>query len=367
MFSDVMKEMTAVMLLKGSGRAAVAQMYGDGSRKRNNFGHCSVKSAERYLKVHCYDSTHKSGSMRDAATPFCILFPSSSLTTHINVVSGTSQKAIRAFVVASGGTPDNPCQAVMSTDATDMNCSSGARLVKVGGSWLIQCAEDTGDMQQVLGFSDTPVLEKTLNMLAKPLEDALKSKNLVYAPVNRVEAILFFTDQVGPLMEKAIAATDDYVATTTRFYKANGGEYEKGKQKNCSFLKFKVKEAARRVEANCKEILAPLTNGRALTEDELVEVLETVKLVILAIVEVSTHYLAVLLHNPSGSILIPICRLYYGKMSNKQIVDMFDSLKKTVEEVSGALSSSQRPLLMESTDRGWVKLLSRARRRLARW
>jgi len=223
---------------------------------------------------------------------------------------------------------------VLSIDATDINCSNGAWIREDKNSFSIMCGQDTGDLQEVLGFSDTKALEKKLNALGMPVKRALESESLGYSPAERVAAIIFFKDSAGPLMEKAIAATDDHVATLDRFHKRNGGDYEKGRQKNGAHLKFKVRELARRSAVNCKSIVTTLTNGRALAVDELVAVLETLKIVIIALVDASTHYLAVLLHTPSGCLLTPVCRIYFKTMDNSQTVSLLATVKKKVEEVS---------------------------------
>lgn len=331
-YSDTEKARAGDIAMCGSGSSALDHL------RMNSFAWPSVKVAKGFLK--------KSSFSKKAA--------------------GSLPEAIKFFAEKCGGSSEEPCQGIASMDGTDIHpitrivvraasSDDDGPLEVVGG-------EDGGDLHALLELSDTPGLERQLNALAVPLMRAIDGGS---AFTDTSQLLIFFLDALPKLLVKQIAAKDKYEGAMVEYRERNGPDSEdyKPKQKTLLEERFRADFEARAAHRMCEDAIAELRTHGVLTKVQLVYLLETLKLAIIALVVASTHYLVVFLQTPCGTLLVPIIRAFYSTLTNAVMQKLRVAATKLVsEKSSGRVEAAafafdgEHAELREETPQGVAKI-----------
>jgi len=246
-------------------------------------------------------------------------------------VPGVNREAIKYFITETRQ-KDEVVQTVLAMDATDINPC--VRLVYMGGRYEVVGGVAVGSLAGELGLSEVDALQRELNDHAAPLEQAIAAEGQNYSAVHRENLREYLRSKQPHLIARAKAAAVDLAEGTKKYYARNGADYEKGRQKCITQERWRKKEAAEGAVRMCNGAIADLGPEQVLVADRLVCTLEALKVVVISLVEASTHYAVVFMCDPSGKLVVPVVRIFHHKFGNAPCAKVLSAVCSLVRELS---------------------------------
>ena len=306
------------MAMSGSGTGALEQLRHGG----NSFAYPSAQTAKDFLKTKSFGGDKAAGTFPRAVQYLVDKYPEA------------TKKNPGTCVVTFDGSDIRPSKRIATRGAVG-GAPNKNPLEIIGGV----CG---GDLGEVLDLNTTEECEEMLNELGVPLMAYIEDDSKVDLEFMS-KLLAFFNSKNTLIVEISESAARNYEGAMLEYTERNGANCPDYKPKQKTLLEKKFQDeleskcTASACEAARTDLAQTLEKGSAaFTREQLVAYFETLKLVILALVVASTHFLVVHAGDTSGKELVPVARLYYTTMGNEVVSQMVSAVVKFVEDSSGS-------------------------------
>ena len=233
-------------------------------------------------------------------------------------------------------TVDNPACVVLSIDATDIRENPGVTGKNQG--YTIQGGEDSGNLSDLAGTSDTRKFEEEYKLFASTLDAALESPESTFPPNVATSLLEHATANLANLRSVLDEKTKKLADMRVKYRGRNGGVTSElyGVQKTWVSMLRRLVDIARAGAEACSSIIDALTpGGDPLGMVDLINLAESLKFYFQALITPASHYMPLMLSSFSNRITVVVGRLYFKAMLNEALFSILDKVGETVMKLSG--------------------------------
>jgi hypothetical protein len=247
-------------------------------------------------------------------------------------------QAERHLKVKTPFTADAPLPCILIGDATDLRACKTVTSGKQG--YQLQGGEYFGNLiDEAAGDrADVKALEEEYANLGRALDHAIDS-NSDLQTTDRVVLLAFMESHTAELTGLVAESAKKLADMRARYHVRNDGTDVFGLQKTFLTMAMRRWGGLKAAFESASKSIGTLRGFTKINEVDLIELMESLVVVVTELFVGATHYMLLMLQTPDSKVVVPVARVYYRDLDKSGTIDIMKRVAAVTKEATAGRCS----------------------------